>query len=484
MNVPSGLILLTLACLGRFAYADNEDARQLKEQTQWQIKSKEQSQLVEEKPTVTDTINIDGTEYAVKDNDQDLTRALFYTINQQQWARTRTYLQRYKNLPHHAEVMVLFAEASLDKADGKLAEAENKYQRLLAIDPDFMRGRLELARVMFENKKTRESKTAFQGLASLANIPDEIKPNVQGYLGAINVREKWNTYLSVSYGYDSNINKASGKTGCVSFFPGMPCVPSQTTPIQKSAVSKYQVSLSKLYPIYGQHNISLLAMQYGSFYPNHRPFTEHTGNVYLGYNFANARHDLTVSPVAEFQRNHSHQQNRSFGARVEYSYLLNPKTNLNFQYERKNTRFTDQGHARINDGKTDTFTITMMRQLTEQLAVFGGVDYTRKRVNDKTASFDLKGGRAGVYYGFNNGAGITAMSIFRKYDHQAANLFISPNAARNKEYIQMININLKNLSYHGIYPSLNLKMTRLTSNNDWFYDYRRKEIAISLQKSF
>lgn len=95
-----------------------------------------------------------------------LGRAVYLSIERQQWPQARHYFGRYTALAGHDPMLTAYANGGLARADGDLDRAERYYRELLAIQPDFLPDRLELARVQFENRKNREAMHAFQQIST------------------------------------------------------------------------------------------------------------------------------------------------------------------------------------------------------------------------------------------------------------------------------------------------------------------------------
>lgn len=83
-------------------------------------------------------------------------------------------------------VIVYFAQGILAKSKSDYQQAEHYFKTMLEHDIDFTRGRLELARILFENHKNEEAKQHFQAI--YPQLPKQIQAVIDIYLQAIEQR--------------------------------------------------------------------------------------------------------------------------------------------------------------------------------------------------------------------------------------------------------------------------------------------------------
>lgn len=114
-------------------------------------------------------------------NLDELGRAVYLSIERQQWPQARHYFGRYTALAGHDPMLTAYANGGLARADGDLDRAERYYRELLAIQPDFLPGRMELARVQLENRKARWPSVR-PGVATSTNLPKVLSPTATSQL--------------------------------------------------------------------------------------------------------------------------------------------------------------------------------------------------------------------------------------------------------------------------------------------------------------
>lgn len=95
---------------------------------------------------------------------------------------------------------------------GKFPEAQFPFERLVYMEPNNGRYRLEYARTLFHLKHYDEAKTHFLMVFD-ANPPEAVQYNIFRFLETIEERQKRETYhwfgnISIGTGFDSNINSA------------------------------------------------------------------------------------------------------------------------------------------------------------------------------------------------------------------------------------------------------------------------------------
>ncbi len=88
--------------------------------------------------------------------------------------------------------MVAWARGGLARSEGRLVEAERRYRAVLAIQPDFLPGRLELGRVSFEDRKDREASALFRAirtdLAAAVETAAGVRATVDTFIAALDRR--------------------------------------------------------------------------------------------------------------------------------------------------------------------------------------------------------------------------------------------------------------------------------------------------------
>ncbi|MFH7518990.1 hypothetical protein RA271_28105, partial [Pseudomonas syringae pv. tagetis] len=87
--------------------------------------------------------------------------------------------------------------------------------------------RLELARVYAEDQRDRDAVALFRAIAAGINADDPatagVRARVDGYLSALQARQRWKGALSAGPAWSDNINRSSASRTCL-FGVGDACI--------------------------------------------------------------------------------------------------------------------------------------------------------------------------------------------------------------------------------------------------------------------
>ena len=210
-----------------------------------------------EAATPSDSITIDGEVYRVDDTLDDLGRAIYLSVSRKAWVDVRRFLPRYVALSGHDPMLVAWARGGLARSEGRLGEAERHYRALLAIQPDFLPGRLELGRLLFENRKDREARRLFRAIRDeLARQDDRaagVRRNVDAFLTALDRRDQWQGMIAIGPGYSSNLNQSSASQTCLLTGEDGTCLIDRTLPSAIASVGiNIEGNLSRRIALKGQ----------------------------------------------------------------------------------------------------------------------------------------------------------------------------------------------------------------------------------------
>lgn len=482
------LLACLLCSVIPLSHANEDDTQQIRDQQKLELYQQEQEIVKDAKfpDEAIEYLSVDGKRFVVADTESDLTRAIFISINRRQWDDVERFLLRYQQLEPHAEVVVLFAQGAIARAQGKLYLAEDKFRQMLAIDPEFVRGKLELARLLFENKKNRESAQLFTELYD--QVPAQIQRPIQQHLQALRLRKRWRSYVSLGMSYNNNVNQKSGQTECYATFEISPsqsfCITRSSEQPETDRGWDFTAAVSKDYQIHDNHNLFFKGLWYGTIYDTESQHSHQTLQLSSGYKFANAKHSFALSPLYEKYLWSADTLYNGYGVRLEYSYLLGKRDMLSLQIDYQHNLYINDRYANNYDGDVYTSYLTWNHQFLPSLMGFVGININKKDLNSASSSYDLLGGRLGLNKSFKNGSNISFTALYREYDYKAANVWIGVDANQNKEQLYYVNYNLPNLAYKGFYPSVMYKYSKVHSNNDWYYGYSNTELSFKIQKNF
>ena len=207
----------------------------------------------------------DGQPDTVGDNVHDVGRALYLSIQRQDWPGAARFLEVYLRFEDRDPMLVAYAEGGLARAVGDFDEAEARYRALLDLQGDFLPGQLELARVLFEHRKDQEARRAFERLRARLKAQGEqaagVLRTVEAFLGALRERRGPRGALALGPGYNNNLNQSSASRTCLRAAPNGVCLLERTIPAPIAALGlNIEGRAGMRAPLVGHHGLSLRAV--------------------------------------------------------------------------------------------------------------------------------------------------------------------------------------------------------------------------------
>ncbi len=345
--------------------------------------------------------------------------------------------------------------------------------------PDFTRGRLDYARLLFKGRLNREASSEFVRLQN-EDLPKAVKENIAHFQDALNQRQSWKGSLSVGAVHNSNINEGSGKVWCKTEIDGE-CWEefSGDNPISANGI-KYEAAAVRRWQVKGRHGIAARALGYGRFYRDHRNFNEHTLNLSAGYQFENQRHAFALAPLVEWNGSGSKTLNRSYGVRSEWNLDKGGWT-WNTEAEWKRLSYADK--TRLLDGSLLSVYNTLSYFPRSDLMLYGGIDWQQRKTKDPVDSYRQISARLGAAKMFKAGLDASVSATFGIRSHREENAVLEQHR-RDKEQTYLLSIGADRWKFAGLKPVLSYKHRRVNGNTDWLYSYKQNEVGLSLVRSF
>lgn len=490
-------LAIILLCFLHPAQADDDDTRLLLNKIDRSTAARERSHLVEDTPPGIDPgslITIGETTYHVENTLEDLGPAIYVSMNLRQWHKLRQFVEKYRNLPGHEEGLVLLAEGMLDRENRDYVAASEKLDAALIAKPDFVRAKLELARIHFENHKSQEARELFDQV-STSGIPDEVRPVIEGFQRALRERDTWHGSLSLGLGYSSNINQGNGKVlvseTCIPVFGCFMTRRRMDEPI-KSSMLTYDLTLNRRLQLDGHHNLLLRGISYGKLPEQYKDETvnlarayydESTSIVYAGYNYMSALHDFSLTPLFEHHYGNRHSRYQAVGLRLDWKYNLRADTQVGVNAQHKHFRFQGRERQYFDDYDERQFGLFASRVLDPKTVVYGGLNFTRKSFPQAVASSKEYMGNLGVYRMFDAGFTVNATALYRHIRNDEGSQLMG-GRREDDQQIYILNIGMPRFEFNGITPNLYLKHTINDSSIDWAYAYRQSEVVLKFEKNF
>lgn len=470
--------------------ADQDTTLRLNQTIEYRANQQERELLKDELPSdgAPPLLNIDGQNYTVGNNLDELGRAVYLSVQRQEWPQARDYLKRYTALPGHDPMLTAYAKGGLARADGDLDQAEIDYRELLAIQPDFLPGRLELARVQFENRKDRDSKEAFQQITSSLSPSDAkamgLGKTVDSFIQALDHREDWQGSFAIGPTWSDNLNQSSESTVTYRF------VTDQETILVKRSLPKavsahgqdYEATLNKRMAISGHHGLFVRSLLYGQAYEKESKYNESTVINNAGYSYHDARNQYAFGPSYEFNTIGDNAMYSAWGLHGEWIHNLSATRMFKLEGDYKDMVYKHDINSNL-DGATNSVSATLFQVLPRQWTLFGGVDFVDRNARDRTAAYLQKGVRLGVAKDFDIGVSAVLFASYRQRQYDAYSAILDDRRYDEEQGYTFI-LRAPRLAVYDIVPSLTVKYNKVESNVDWLYSYDKNSISLKLEKQF
>ncbi len=492
MVIPLLKSLLTLSHLAlvflfsAHTLADQDKNQRLQQRDALSALEKEQELLKEERERE-QSLTVDGVTYEVSDTLDDLAPALHIAVKTRQWEQANGFLTRYKALEGYDPLLAHYALGALFRVEGKLAESEAEYQSLLALAPEFMPAKLELARVQFENQKNRDSLDLFKEIKR--SIPQD-NPRASGVIRtidtfseALEVRDSWQGAFSFGPSYNDNLNSSSESTVCLATLPNGQCWISQTTPDKESGFGMdYDASLNKRFSLSGHHGVKFNTLAYGLLNDGKKKYNKHTLITGLSYSYQSAKVQFSIGPQAEYNNSGDRTLYIAPGLKLDGFYSINNKSAAKVELKAEYQDYKDPDFDHYSDWLW-TASGTYWYQLPERWLVFGGIDWNKKQSEIELFAYESLGGRLGVSRAFFDGWDISLFSSVKKRKHDGFNKILN-GKREDKEQNHTLLITAKPLEFWGLTPTFTWQYQKVDSTLDAIYSYSQNEYSIKLEKRF
>jgi tetratricopeptide (TPR) repeat protein len=286
------------------------------------------------------------------------------------------------------------------------------FERVLAVDPDNTRARIELARAYFEMGENEASREEFS-YASTQEIPEEVSATIEEYLTAIDARLRVETqqrrigfYLQASAGYDSNVNSATDSSTVA-----LPAFGNLVFTLDNSARELdsgfYQVeggaSFSSLVP--GQEKLAVFGGASLFHRPtyNERNFDTSAANAQLGLRYTQDRNAFIASLQAQTYLIDEDTNRKQAGGNLQWLHTASERTQYSVFAQGLVQRFPGQRIRDVNQYSGGVGVVHLLRGKGNPViygSLFAGADY---ELIDTRPDFgrDFAGIRSGGQYSLN-----------------------------------------------------------------------------------
>jgi hypothetical protein len=485
---------IVIALLGALSSAlavaqEQEDARRLLEQRlDRQALEQEHELLKDEVDRERPTITVDGRIYTVEHNASDVGRALYLSLQQRQWPAAAHFLDEYLTIPGRDPMLVHHAQGVLARVQGRYHDAEREFRAVLELQADFLVGRLELARVLFEDQQDREAAELFASIADSIDTSDPKTAGVRRTVGtfrqALAGRRNWGGTFAVGPAWSDNVNRTSASRTCLWADDAGNCFIERNLPDAIVATGyDYDASLGKRLPLRGNHGFYLRSLLFGQSYRDHGDYNELTSTTQLGYSYRSGRLNFALAPSFDFYALGNSALYGASGVHGEWGYLLSSRSMLKLEADWKELRYRRQDYAAAYNGPSRSVDLTYFRGIGPRWTLFGGLDVMKSDTPLEVSSYVQKGLRVGALLQWPDGFTGTLFASYRRRQYQAYSGLLQAQR-RDDEQNYTVVLSAPRWKLFGMTPSMALRHNRVRSNIDWLYTYRKNAISLKMEREF
>lgn len=484
MRHPIFLLVLLLAAAD--VRAQQDDLRRVLEQGSELRHQQQDQQRLQQAESPRPTFTIDGQTLRVERTVDDLGQALYLSLQHQQWQAAAAFLGEYIELPGHDPLLRHYAQGALARVAGDHRSAAREYEALLEAQPDFLPARLELARVYAEDQRDREAAALFAAIAAGIDSDDPatagVRARVDGYLAALQARQRWKGAVAAGPAWSDNINRSSASRTCL-FGVGDNCIIERTLPKAQQAVGlDYDASLERRWALAGHHGLYVRGLAFGQAWRGHSAYNELNASVQAGYSWRSARHTVLLAPSYDYQALGNHALQGGSGMHGEWQYALDARSLLKLEADWKRQRYRQPGLADNYDGELAALYATWFRALNPRWTVFAGVDLTDSHAADDANGYRQRGVRLGAARQWS-GTTATVFVSLRQRDYHAWSPLLEARRQDDEQNLIAI-VRSERLAVAGLVPSLSLRYARIDSNVGWLYSHERSLFSLKWERAF
>ncbi|MDH1272202.1 surface lipoprotein assembly modifier [Stenotrophomonas sp. GD03937] len=484
MRHPILLLVLLLAVAD--VRAQQDDLRRVLEQGSELRHQQQDQQRLQQAESQRPTITVDGQTVRVERTIDDLGQALYLSLQHQQWQAAAAFLSEYIELPGHDPLLRHYAQGALARVAGDHRGAAREYEALLEAQPDFLPARLELARVYAEDQRDREAAALFAAIAAGIDSDDPatagVRARVDGYLAALQARQRWKGAVAAGPAWSDNINRSSASRTCL-FGVGDNCIIERTLPKAQHAVGlDYDASLERRWALAGHHGLYVRGLAFGQAWRGHSAYNELNTSVQAGYSWRSARHTVLLAPSYDYQALGNHALQGGSGMHGEWQYALDARSLLKLEADWKRQRYRQPGLADNYDGELAALYATWFSALNPRWTVFAGVDLTDSHAADDANGYRQRGVRLGAARQWS-GTTATVFVSLRQRDYDAWSSLLEARRQDDEQNLIAI-VRSERLGVAGLVPSLSLRYARIDSNVGWLYSHDRSLFSLKWERAF
>lgn len=412
---------------------------------------------------------------------EELTEQLKQAIYQENSGEISSILYQYQQQASQDPLLLLYAEAKLATLRQDFATAISIYRKMLSQQPNLNSIRMELAKVLFADRQDQAARVQFDKVKSAENLPASAYQQIDRYLEALNLRNRWQIEGSISYLNTNNVENVSSSqeienTGFIKNAKMLP---------QKARGFAYNASLSRDFNLTGSHYAIFSNETYGKSYWNNHQFDDIANRTFIGYAYKKNEATLRVRPFYEKRWYGGRAFHWSNGVELSYGFWLSPNWQIHSSVSYEKRRFFQPNPQA---GQIKTASLALLWYRNPQQFFYLGSTFSREALQEKQYSSDIKNLRIGWWQEYPWGISTKLNLSFSQRQFKAPAILggILPLDKVRKDHLYSVSAQVWKRDWHlwGITPKLHFEWRKQQSNLATLYSYQMKNATLIFEKSF
>lgn len=464
-------LILILSCLPTLLLAQipNQDNHQL-DLTQTQRQNFQQTTPILANTSTTSTAEpIHVSEQTLLENPLFLEQLLDSALAEYNIEGVRVLIPIYQQWQNHDEILLLYAQATVNQADGDYKEAISHYRKIIAQRPDLTPMRVRLTESLILDKQFNIAQQQIVKIKSEQDIPDDIVHQLTQAEEWLKKQQKWHINANVRYLNDKNVNQApkQQKYGVWNF----------PTPISAEGLG-YDVSMYKNQVWLNNWSWRGGLTMYGKSYWNAHDYDDISLQGQLGIAYQNAEIDVAVLPFYRYRwfATDAYLQEIGLSTQLQYHFDTHWHGFATIQYSEK------QHHQRtFLDGWLWHNSMTLLYTPSSTQAWFIGGDFIKEKPHDVSERYHHIGLRLGWEQEWQRGISTNSYVGIAKRQYQAPDIFQIQR--QDTEYFAKMSVWHRALHWHGFTPKVSWLWNK-TDSRHFLYDQENNQLFLEISKNF
>lgn len=368
---------------------------------------------------------------------------------------------------------------------GENTRAVFALERVLAVEPNHVRARAEIARAYLALGEVETARQEFENVRR-QGVPADVSLTLERYIALARRQEtqgqaSLNGYFEVQVGYDTNVNVGPNRSSVV--IPGISATPatlSDDSQANKDAFGQFGAGVNGRLPL-GSELALLGGLSWSQrLNPDKDQFDLGAYDANLGVVYAAGKSVFTVmAQFASVAIDHARYRTAA-GVTGQWQYNLDARNQFSAFLQFSNLHYVDQS---IRDADRRVGGIAYAHLWRDGLVAFGSLYLVGEKPQEKDVAhigFDGIGVRLGGRYNLGERTTLFAGASYeqRRYDESDPSFLTT---RRDHQYGLLFGANYAFARQWTLTPQVSL--TRNSSNTD-LNDYHREMVSLAIRREF